>query len=47
MIIDPDSHTWHKAPTGTTSEDRCGMFNKYCMPNAPPAAGYYPYDHAA
>ena len=23
------------------------MFNKYCAVNAPPAAGYYPYDHAA
>ncbi len=42
-----NAHTWHKAPAGTTSEDRCGVFNKYCAVNAPPAAGYYPYDHAA
>ena len=56
-FIDPDlktgdllltnEHTWHKAPPGTTSEDRCGIFNKYCAVNAPPAAGYYPYNHAA
>ena len=42
-----NGHTWHKAPAGTTSEDRCGVFNKYCAVDAPPAAGYYPYDHAA
>jgi hypothetical protein len=42
-----NAHTWHKAPAGTTSEDRCGVFNKYCAVNAPPAAGYYPYDLAA
>ena len=36
-------HTWHKAPAGTTSDDRCGFFNKYCGVSAPPAAGYYPY----
>ena len=40
-------HTWHKAPAGTSSNDRCGIFNKYCAVNAPPAAGYYSYDHAA
>ncbi len=40
-------HTWHKAPGGTTDKDRCGIFNKYCAVNAPPAAGYYPYDPAA
>ena len=40
-------HTWHKAPAGTTSEDRCGFFNKYCGVSAPPAAGYYPYTQAA
>ena len=40
-------HTWHKAPPGTTDKDRCGIFNKYCAVNAPPAAGYYPYDPAA
>ena len=43
-----NEHTWHKAPAGlTTSEDRCGIFNKYCAANAPPAAGYYPYIPAA
>ena len=26
---------------------RCGIFNKYCAVNAPPAAGYYPYNPAA
>lgn len=40
-------HTWHKAPAGTSGNDRCGIFNKYCAVNAPPAAGYYPYDQAA
>ena len=42
-----DMHTWHDAPAGTTSDDRVGIFNKYCAVNAPPAAGYYPYDRAA
>ena len=42
-----DMHTWHKAPGGTTSDDRVGIFNKYCAVNAPPAAGYYPYDRTA
>ena len=42
-----NEHTWHKAPAGTTSDDRCGIFNKYCAVNAPPAAGYYPYNPAA
>ena len=42
-----NEHTWHKAPAGTSTEDRCGIFHKYCAVNAPPAAGYYPYDHAA
>ena len=42
-----DAHTWHKAPGGTTSDDRVGIFNKYCAVNAPPAAGYYPYDRTA
>ena len=40
-------HTWHNAPPGTTSKDRCGIFNKYCGVSAPPAAGYYPYSQAA
>ena len=39
--------TWHKAPAGTASEYRCGIFNKYCGINAPPATGYYPYSEAA
>ena len=42
-----DMHTWHDAPAGTTADDRVGIFNKYCAVNAPPAAGYYPYDRAA
>lgn len=42
-----NEHVWHKAPPGTTTEDRCGIFNKYCAVNAPPAAGYYPYNPAA
>lgn len=42
-----NEHVWHKAPAGTTAEDRCGIFNKYCAVNAPPAAGYYPYNPAA
>ena len=42
-----DMHTWHKAPGGTTSDDRVGIFNKYCAVNAPPAAGYYSYDRTA
>ena len=42
-----NEHVWHEAPPGTTSEDRCGIFHKYCAANAPPAAGYYPYDRAA
>ena len=42
-----NEHVWHKAPAGTTTEDRCGIFNKYCTVNAPPAAGYYPYNPAA
>ena len=42
-----NEHVWHKAPAGTTAEDRCGIFNKYCAVNAPPAAGYYPYNSAA
>ena len=39
-----NEHVWHKASAGTTTEDRCGIFNKYCAVNAPPAAGYYPYN---
>ena len=42
-----NEHVWHKAPAGTTTEDRCGIFNKYCAVNAPPAAGYYPYNPTA
>ena len=37
-----NEHVWHKAPAGTAIEDRCGIFNKYCAVDAPPAAGYYP-----
>ena len=42
-----NEHVWHQAPAGTTGEDRCGIFNKYCAADAPPAAGYYPYNPAA
>lgn len=42
-----NGYTWHKAPPGTSSEDRCGIFNKYCAIDAPPAAGYYPYNREA
>ena len=42
-----NEHVWHEAPPGTTGEDRCGIFHKYCAANAPPAAGYYPYEPAA
>ena len=39
-----NEHVWHEAPPGTTTKDRCGIFNKYCAADAPPAAGYYPYN---
>ena len=42
-----NEHVWHEAPPGTTTEDRCGIFNKYCAIDAPPAAGYYPYNPRA
>lgn len=42
-----NEHVWHEAPPGTTTEDRCGIFNKYCAVDAPPAAGYYPYNPVA
>lgn len=42
-----NQHTWHLAPTGTAQEDRCGIFHKFCASNAPPAAGFYPYNPAA
>ncbi len=42
-----NEHVWHKAPAGTTTEDRCGIFNKYCAVDAPPAAGYYSYNPTA
>ena len=42
-----NAHTWHNPPPGTTREDRVGIFNKYCAIDAPPAAGYYPYNSAA
>ena len=42
-----NEHVWHEAPPGTTIEDRCGIFNKYCAVDAPPAAGYYTYNPAA
>ncbi len=42
-----NEHVWHEAPPGTATEDRCGIFNKYCAIDAPPAAGYYPYNSTA
>ncbi len=42
-----NEHVWHEAPAGSTTEDRCGIFNKYCAVDAPPAAGYYPYNPTA
>jgi ectoine hydroxylase-related dioxygenase (phytanoyl-CoA dioxygenase family) len=42
-----NQHIWHLAPTGTAKEDRFGIFHKFCASNAPPAAGYYPYNPAA
>lgn len=42
-----NEHVWHEAPPGTTTENRCGIFNKYCAIDAPPAAGYYPYNPRA
>lgn len=46
-LLVTSGYTWHNAPAGKTSDDRCGIFNKYCAVNAPPAAGYYPYNQAA
>jgi hypothetical protein len=46
-LLVTSAYTWHEAPAGTTSDDRCGIFNKYCAVNAPPAAGYYPYNSEA
>ncbi len=46
-LLITNQHTWHKAPAGTATEDRCGIFHKYCAVNAPPSAGYYPYNPAA
>ena len=46
-LLITNQHTWHSAPAGTATDDRCGIFHKYCAVNAPPAAGYYPYNPAA
>lgn len=46
-LLITNEHTWHSAPAGTATDDRCGMFHKYCAINAPPSAGYYPYNSAA
>ncbi len=46
-LLITNQHTWHSAPAGTATDDRCGIFHKYCAVNAPPAAGYYPYNLAA
>ncbi len=46
-LLITNQHTWHSAPAGTATDDRCGLFHKYCAVNAPPAAGYYPYNPAA
>ena len=46
-LLITNQHTWHSAPAGSATDDRCGMFHKYCAVNAPPSAGYYPYNSAA
>ncbi len=46
-LLITNQHTWHRAPAGTATDDRCGIFHKYCAVNAPPSAGYYPYNSAA
>ena len=46
-LLITNQHTWHSAPAGTATDDRCGIFHKYCAVDAPPAAGYYPYNSAA
>ena len=46
-LLITSQHTWHSAPAGTATDDRCGIFHKYCAINAPPSAGYYPYNSAA
>ena len=46
-LLITNQHTWHSAPAGTATDDRCGIFHKYCAVNAPPSAGYYPYNSAA
>ena len=46
-LLITSEHTWHSAPAGTATADRCGIFHKYCAVNAPPSAGYYPYNSAA
>ncbi len=46
-LLITSEHTWHSAPAGTATDDRCGIFHKYCAVNAPPSAGYYPYNSAA
>lgn len=40
-------YAWHEPPPGTARQDRCGIFNKYCAVDAPPAAGHFRYSHAA
>ena len=40
-------YAWHEPPAGTARLDRCGLFNKYCAVDAPPAAGHFRYSHAA
>ncbi|NKB72050.1 MAG: hypothetical protein GKR89_33650 [Candidatus Latescibacteria bacterium] len=40
-------YAWHDPPAGTTRRNRCGIFNKYCAVNAPPAAGHFRYNQAA
>ncbi len=45
-LLITSEHTWHSAPAGSATDDRCGIFHKYCAVNAPPSAGYYPYNSA-
>lgn len=39
--------SWHEAPPVNGTRNRCGIFNKYCAVNAPPAAGHFRYNRAA
>ena len=38
-------HLWHRAEGNNASHHRVGAFNKYGAVDAPPATGYFPFDH--